>query len=61
MYSILIKNLKAKFLITQYVLIAIIPTIILNKCIQKLLPVANEEKNNMEILAEVLGQGYLCF
>ena len=45
----------------QYVLIAIIPTIILNKCIQKLLPVANEEKNNMEILAEVLGQVVFMF
>ena len=45
----------------QYVLIAIIPTIILNKCIQKLLPIANEEKSNVEILAEVLGQVVFMF
>lgn len=45
----------------QYVLIAIIPTIILNKCIQKLLPTANEEKSNVEILAEVLGQVVFMF
>ena len=45
----------------QYVLIAIIPTIILNKCIQKLLPTANEEKGNVEILAEVVGQVVFMF
>ena len=45
----------------QYVLIAIIPTIILNKCVQKIIPPTNEEKSNLEILAEVIGQVIFMF
>lgn len=45
----------------QYVLLAIIPTIILNKCVQKIIPSTNEEKGNVEILAEILGQIVFMF
>ena len=45
----------------QYVLLAFIPTIILNKCVQKLIPIPNDEKNTPEILAEVIGQVVFMF
>ena len=45
----------------QYVLIAIIPTIILNKSIQKIVPATNEEKGTVEILAEIVGQIMFMF
>jgi hypothetical protein len=42
--------------IVQYAVLAIIPVVILNKITQKIIPEANEEKGNVEILAEVIGQ-----
>lgn len=45
----------------QYVIIAFIPTIILNKAIQKIIPPTTEEKGNVEILAEILGQTAFMF
>ena len=45
----------------QYVLLALIPTIILNKVIQKIIPATTEEKGNVEILAEILGQIVFMF
>ena len=45
----------------QYVIIAFIPTIILNKVIQKIIPPTTEEKGNVEILAEILGQTAFMF
>jgi len=42
--------------IIQYAVLAIIPIIILNKATQKLIPEADEQKGNFEILAEVLAQ-----
>ena len=45
----------------QYVLLALIPTIILNKIIQKIIPATTEEKGNVEILAEILGQIVFMF
>ena len=42
--------------IIQYVLIAIIPTVILNKVTQKLFPDVDEEKGNVEVLAELIAQ-----
>ena len=45
----------------QYVLLALIPTIILNKIIQKIIPPTTEEKGNVEILAEILGQIVFMF
>ena len=40
----------------QYVILAIIPTVILNKCVQKIIPETNEDNNNIVILAEIVGQ-----
>jgi hypothetical protein len=42
--------------IVQYAILAIIPVVILNKATQKLIPEADEEKGNVEILAEVVAQ-----
>jgi hypothetical protein len=42
--------------IVQYAILAIIPVIILNKATQKLIPEADEQKGNFEILAEVVAQ-----
>jgi hypothetical protein len=42
--------------IVQYALIAIIPVVILNKSMQKLVPEADDEKPSAVILAEVLAQ-----
>ena len=42
--------------IVQYAVLAIVPVVILNKITQKIIPEANEEKGNVEILAEVVGQ-----
>ena len=42
--------------IVQYAILAIIPVIILNKATQKLIPEADEQKGNFEILAEVIAQ-----
>ena len=45
----------------QYVILALIPTIILNKIIQKIIPPTTEEKGNVEILAEIVGQIIFMF
>jgi len=47
--------------IIQYSLIAIIPVIILNKSIQKYVPEAEEQKGNLEILAEIILQIIVMF
>ena len=47
--------------IIQYTLIAIIPVIVLNKCMQKYVPEADEKKGSVEILAEILIQIIVMF
>jgi hypothetical protein len=44
------------FNITQYAVLAILPVVILNKITQKIVPEADEDKSNIEILAEVVSQ-----
>ena len=47
--------------IIQYSLIAIIPVIVLNKSMQKYVPEADDQKGNLEILAEVILQVIVMF
>ena len=47
--------------IIQYSLIAIIPVIVLNKSMQKYVPEADEQKGNLEILAEIILQIIVMF
>ena len=47
--------------IIQYSLSAIIPVIILNKSMQKYVPEADEQKGNLEILAEIILQIIVMF
>lgn len=47
--------------VVQYSLLSIIPVVILNKSLQKLVPEADEEKGNLEILAEVVIQVVIMF
>jgi hypothetical protein len=47
--------------IIQYSLIAIIPVIILNKSMQKYVPEADDQKGNLEILAEIVLQVIVMF
>lgn len=47
--------------ITQYSLLSIIPIILLNKTVQKLIPEADEEKGSVEILGEVAVQVLILF
>jgi hypothetical protein len=47
--------------IIQYALLAIIPIVILNKSMQKIVPEADEQKGNIEILAEILIQVIFMF
>ena len=47
--------------IIQYSLLGLIPIIILNKAMQKLVPDADDEKGNVEILAEVIVQIIIIF
>ena len=47
--------------IVQYATIALIPVVILNKVMQRFVPEADDEKGNIEILAEVLGQVFVMF
>ena len=42
--------------IIQYAGLAIIPVVIMNKLMQQYVPEADEEKGNIEILAEIIGQ-----
>ena len=53
---------KAELLnIIQYSLIAIIPVVILNKLMQKYVPEPDEQKGNVEILAEIIIQVIVIF
>jgi hypothetical protein len=45
----------------QYILLAIIPVIILNKAIGKFVPEADDKKNSVEIVAEILIQIIVIF
>jgi hypothetical protein len=47
--------------IVQYAAIALVPVVIMNKVMQKFVPEADEEKGNIEILAEVFGQVFIMF
>jgi hypothetical protein len=47
--------------IIQYAILALIPIIILNKAIQKFVPEADDEKGNVEILAEIILQVIVMF
>lgn len=47
--------------IIQYALLSIIPIVILNKTMQKIVPEADEEKGNVEILAEIVIQVIIIF
>uniref|UniRef100_A0A6C0F4C5 Uncharacterized protein n=1 Tax=viral metagenome TaxID=1070528 RepID=A0A6C0F4C5_9ZZZZ len=42
--------------IVQYAIIAVIPVIILNKATQRFIPEADDEKNSLELLAEIIIQ-----
>jgi hypothetical protein len=42
--------------IIQYAIIAVIPVIILNKATQRFIPEADDEKNSLELLAEIIIQ-----
>ena len=53
---------KAELLnIMQYSLLSIIPLVILNKCIQKFVPEADDSKGSAEILAELIFQVVAMF
>jgi len=45
--------------ILQYLVICIVPVVILNKGVSKIIPDVSEEKSSYEMLAEVLGQSAL--
>lgn len=47
--------------IIQYIVIALIPIIILNKMMQRFVPEADEDKGSLELLAEVLAQCIFMF
>lgn len=47
--------------IIQYAVLALIPVVILNKTMQRLVPEADDEKGNFEILAEIVGQVVVMF
>ena len=47
--------------IVQYAAIALVPVVIMNKVMQRFVPEADEEKGNVEILAEVFGQVFIMF
>jgi len=47
--------------IIQYSILALIPIVILNKAMQRFVPEADEEKGNVEILAEIIVQVIVMF
>lgn len=47
--------------IVQYSVLALIPVVVLNKLMQKYVPEADDEKGNVEILAEIIGQVVALF
>lgn len=42
--------------VTQYTALSVIPVVLVNKAVQRLFPEPDEDKSNLEILAEVIGQ-----
>ena len=53
---------KAEMLnLVQYVVLALVPVIILNKLMQRYVPEADDEKSSLEITAEVLAQVLFMF
>ena len=47
--------------IVQYAVLALIPVIMVNKAMQKYVPEADDEKGNLELLAEIIGQIVVMF
>jgi hypothetical protein len=47
--------------IVQYAAIALLPVIILNKAMQRFVPEADDDKGNVELLAEIIGQVFIMF
>jgi hypothetical protein len=47
--------------IVQYAILALIPVILMNKAMQKFVPEADEEKGNVALLAEIIGQITVMF
>jgi len=47
--------------IVQYAVLALIPVIMMNKAMQKYVPEADDEKGNVELLAEIVGQIIIMF
>jgi hypothetical protein len=47
--------------IVQYAVLALIPVVLMNKIMQKYVPEADEEKGNLELLAEIIGQVTIMF
>jgi hypothetical protein len=47
--------------IVQYAAIALLPVIILNKAMQRFVPEADDDKGNVELLAEIIGQVFVMF
>ena len=47
--------------IVQYAAIALLPVIILNKAMQRFVPEADDDKGNVELLAEIVGQVFIMF
>ena len=47
--------------ISQYSLLSVVPVVLLNKTVQRVIPEADDEKRNLEILVEIVGQILLMF
>ena len=47
--------------IIQYTVLAIIPIVVVNKCMQKYVPEASEDKGNVELTLEVILQSLIMF
>ncbi len=45
----------------QYSLLSIIPVVVLNKSVHRIIPEADESKSNVELLAEIIGQTIMLF
>ena len=45
----------------QYSLLTIIPVVVLNKSVHRIIPEADESKSNVELLAEIIGQTIMLF
>lgn len=42
--------------ITQYAAISVVPVVLINKAVQRVFPEPAEDKSNLEVLAEIIGQ-----